>query len=49
MLIENNFEKYAFLFKITLKNMHKCKKYPRKICKNDIIGLGGAYVKKKVL
>ncbi len=49
MLIENNFEKYAFLFKITSKNMHKSKKYPRKICKNDIMGLGGAYVKKKVL
>lgn len=29
--------KYAFLFKITSKNMHKSKKYPRKICKNDIM------------
>lgn len=49
MLIENKFKKYAFLFKITSKNMHKGKKYPLKICKNDIMGLGGAYVKKKVL
>lgn len=29
--------------------MHKGKKYPLKICKNDIIELGGIYVKKKVL
>lgn len=29
--------------------MQKYKKYPLKICKNDIMGLGGIYVKKKVL
>ena len=29
--------------------MHKGKKNPLKICKNDIMGLGGIYAKKKVL
>lgn len=33
MLIENIFEKYAFLFKITSKNMHKSKNNIEKYAK----------------
>lgn len=35
--------------KYPLKICTNVKKYPLKICKNDIMGLGGIYVKKKVL